>query len=367
MRFGWSNSLLLAFLAVEAVTGFFSLTAGGRPDNAAFIIIHRVAGYGILFILAWKLRLVFSSLKYPRSKTPRYASIFLMVVLLATLGTGFAWSLAGPYSFSLFSGVSWHINLGVLLVPVFIWHAIYQTRGFPLSFWADRRSFLRLSAAAVAGLAAWQLSELGTRVSRASDSESRFTGSYEAKSFSGNDFPRTSWLNDSPRPVGLDGWALEISGETGRTLSLSYDDLDGSAETIATLDCTGGWYSTQVWTGTPVADLLERAELLDSAASVTFNLCHRLLQALLARRGPALSAGDQGRRREAVAQPRLPGTAGSARQARLRMGQVGRPHRGQRHIQVAPATPACPVGGGGLGAETDAALLVTPAILLEST
>ena len=270
MRFGWSNSLLLAFLAVEAVTGFFSLTAGGRPDNAAFIIIHRIAGYGILFILAWKLRLVFSSLKYPRSKTPRYASIFLMVVLLATLGTGFAWSLAGPYSFSLFSGVSWHINLGVLLVPVFIWHAIYQTRGFPLSFWADRRSFLRLSAAAVAGLAAWQLSELGTRVSRASDSESRFTGSYEAKSFSGNDFPRTSWLNDSPRLVGLDGWALEISGETGRTLSLSYDDLDGSAETIATLDCTGGWYSTQVWTGTPVADLLKRAELLDSAASVTF-------------------------------------------------------------------------------------------------
>ena len=270
MRFGWSNSLLLAFLAVEAVTGLFSLTAGGRPDNAAFIIIHRIAGYGIVFILAWKLRLVFSSLKYPRSKTPRYASIFLMVVLLATLGTGFAWSLAGPYSFALFSGVSWHINLGAVLVPVFIWHAIYQTRGFPLSFWADRRSFLRLSAAAVAGLAAWQLSELGTRVSRASAAERRFTGSYEAKSFSGNDFPRTSWLNDSPRPVSLDGWALEVFGETGHTLSLSYDDLDGSAETTATLDCTGGWYSTQVWTGTPVADLLERAELLDSAASVTF-------------------------------------------------------------------------------------------------
>ena len=270
MRFGWSNSLLLAFLAVEAVTGFLSLTAGGRPDNAAFIVIHRIAGYGILFILAWKLRLVFSSLKYPRSNTPRYASIFLMIVLLATLGTGFAWSLAGPYSLSLFSGVSWHINLGVLLVPVFIWHAIYQTRGFPLSFWADRRSFLRLSAAAVAGLAAWQLSELGSRVTRASDSESRFTGSYEAKSFSGNDFPRTSWLNDSPRPVDLDAWALEISGATRRSLSLSYDDLDGSAETTATLDCTGGWYSTQVWTGTPVADLLGRAELLDSAASVTF-------------------------------------------------------------------------------------------------
>ena len=270
MRFGWSNSLLLAFLAVEAVTGFFSLTAGGRPDNAAFIVIHRIAGYGILFILAWKLRLVFSSLKYPRSNTPRYASIFLMLVLLATLATGFAWSLAGPYSLSLFSGVSWHINLGVLLVPVFIWHAIYQTRGFPLSFWADRRSFLRLSAAAVAGLAAWQLSELGSRVTRASDSEGRFTGSYEAKSFSGNDFPRTSWLNDSPRPVDLDAWALEISGATRRSLSLSYDDLDGSDETTATLDCTGGWYSTQVWTGTPVADLLGRAELLDSAASVTF-------------------------------------------------------------------------------------------------
>ena len=72
-------------IAVELVTGFFSLTAGGTPDNAASIVVHRIAGYGILFILVWKLRLVFSSLKFPRSGAPRYASIFLLFMLLATL------------------------------------------------------------------------------------------------------------------------------------------------------------------------------------------------------------------------------------------------------------------------------------------
>ncbi len=270
MRFGWSNSLLLVFVAVEAVTGLFSLTAGGAPDAAAFIIVHRIAGYGILVVLAWKLRLVFSSLKFPRSRAPRYASIVLMVTLLAALGTGFAWSLAGPYSFAWFSGVSWHINLGVLLLPVLVWHAIYQTRGFPLSFWADRRSFLRLTGVTIAGLAAWQLAELGSRLVRADASDRRFTGSYEARSFSGNDFPLTSWLNDRPGRVDPDGWRLEVSGAVSRRLLLSYEEMGGESETTATLDCTGGWYSTQVWTGTSVAELLARAGVLDSAASVTF-------------------------------------------------------------------------------------------------
>ncbi len=270
MRFAWSNALLLVCIAVELVTGFFSLTAGGTPDNAAFIVVHRIAGYGILFILVWKLRLVFSSLKFPRSGAPRYASIFLLFMLLATLGTGLAWSLMGPYHLTGFSGVSWHINLGVLLVPVFVWHAIYQTRGFPLSFWADRRLFLRLSGVAVAGLAAWQIAELGSRLSRTNAPDRRFTGSYEAKSYSGNDFPRTSWLNDRPGAVDADRWALDVSGAVGQSLSLSYEELDGSSETTATLDCTGGWHSTQVWTGTRVAELLERAQLRDSAASVTF-------------------------------------------------------------------------------------------------
>jgi DMSO/TMAO reductase YedYZ molybdopterin-dependent catalytic subunit len=36
----------------------------------------------------------------------------------------------------------------------------------------------------------------------------------------------------------------------------------------ATLDCTVGWYSTQVWRGIRLADLLEQAGLLSEAVSV---------------------------------------------------------------------------------------------------
>jgi hypothetical protein len=64
--------------------------------------------------------------------------------LLASLGLGFGWSLAGPFGFWLFSGLSWHIYAGAALVPVLTWHTIHFTRRLPLSYWADRRSFLRL-------------------------------------------------------------------------------------------------------------------------------------------------------------------------------------------------------------------------------
>lgn len=270
MRFAWANTLLLVFILAELVTGFFALTAGGTPDNAVFITVHRIAGYGILFILAWKLRVVVFSLRHPRSKTPRYVSLFLLLALLMTLGSGLAWSVVGQYQLTGFSGVSWHINVGALLIPVFAWHTIYQTRGFPLSFRSDRRSFLRLAGVATAGLAAWQLAELESRLGRTDAPDRRFTGSYEADSFSGNDFPRTSWLNDKPERVDVDRWHLEISGAVNREISLSYADLDVGSTPTATLDCTGGWYSTQVWTGTPVANLLKLAGPSKSAASVTF-------------------------------------------------------------------------------------------------
>ena len=123
---------------------------------------------------------------------------------------------------------------------------------------------------ATAGLAAWQLAELASRLGRTDAPDRRFTGSYEADSFSGNDFPRISWLNDKPERVDVDRWHLEISGAVNREISLSYADLDVGSTPTATLDCTGGWYSTQIWTGTPVANVLKLAGPSKSAASVTF-------------------------------------------------------------------------------------------------
>ena len=186
------------------------------------------------------------------------------------MALGLAWSLAGPFAFTWFSGLSWHIYAGAALVPVLAWHSLYHTRGFPASFWADRRLLLRLAGLAVAGVALWQVGEVAARLGRLSGANRRFTGSYEAPTRAAGAFPIVSWLNDRPAPVSLDRWTLTVSGAVERELALGYGDLASEAEVTATIDCTGGWHSTQVWRGVPVARLLELASPTPQAASVTF-------------------------------------------------------------------------------------------------
>ncbi len=269
MKFPWANTLLLILIVSELVSGFFGLVSGSA-DRAIFIQSHRVAGYGILLILAWKGRNIVFSLRWRRTVVPRAASIFLLVTLIVTLTLGFAWSFVGPFGFKWFSGVSWHIYVGALLTPILIWHSIYQTRGFPIGFWAERRSFLRLTGIAAAAVAFWQIGELGARVGGLSGANRRFTGSHEAISFSGNTFPLTSWLNDRPLPIDSSRWGLTIKGAVMREVVLRYEDIAPESEVVATIDCTGGWFSTQAWSGVPVAKILEQAGLTKGAASVTF-------------------------------------------------------------------------------------------------
>ena len=268
MKFPWANTLLLALIAVELVSGFFGLVSGS-PDEAVFILAHRIAGWGIVAILLWKARNIAFSLKWQRRLPPRTASLVLLAALVATLALGFAWSFVGPMSFWLFSGVSWHIYIGGALIPILVWHALYHTRGFPVRFWVDRRSFLRFAGLAIAGAALWRVSEAAASVGGLSGASRRFTGSYEASSYSGNAFPLTSWFNDNPSPISASEWRLNIGGAVANPISLRYSDIAADAERTATIDCTGGWHSTQVWRGVALADLLQAAQPTDAAASVT--------------------------------------------------------------------------------------------------
>jgi DMSO/TMAO reductase YedYZ molybdopterin-dependent catalytic subunit len=276
MRFPWANTLLLVLIVAELVSGFLGLAYGGASDRAIFMQVHRVAGYGILVVLVWKGANILFSLRWRRAVAPRTASIALLAALVVTLGLGFGWSLAGPFYFRWFSGVSWHIYVGAAFVPILIWHAMYHTRGFPIAFWADRRSFLRLSGIVMLGAVGWQLGELGARLGGLSGASRRFTGSHEAgrggfqtRPYIGNDFPLVSWLNDRPASIDASRWRLSIRGAVERELALSYSGLKDEIEVTATIDCTGGWYSTQVWRGVPLAELLARARPTAEAASIT--------------------------------------------------------------------------------------------------
>jgi len=155
-------------------------------------------------------------------------------------------------------------------VPVLVWHSLYHTRVFPMRNWADRRTFLRLAGLAVAGFALWQAGERTSRILGLSGADRRFTGSYEAPRRVDGGFPVVSWLNDRPAPVDAAEWTLAIDGAVDRPRVLRFEELADNAEVTATIDCTGGWHSTQVWRGVPVARLLEPAGPTQRASSVTF-------------------------------------------------------------------------------------------------
>ena len=197
MKSFWANSVLLTLLLVELVTGFFGLVSGTAGD-ALFIAVHRIAGFAIVAVLVWKVAIIVSSLRRRRSGPRQYASLTLVSLLAVTLGLGFAWSYAGPFTFAWFSGVSWHIYVGAALAPVAAWHAYTYTKRLPLSFWAERRWFLRAAGIGLAGFAFTQTSEAASAFFRPSGSERRFTGSYDAARRYGERFPVVSWLNDSP-------------------------------------------------------------------------------------------------------------------------------------------------------------------------
>ena len=95
--------------------------------------------------------------------------------------------------------------------------------------------------------------------------ERRFTGSYDAGSFTGNDFPSTSWVSDHPRPR---SGSLAVAGRVRRELTLRAEELARGDELTATLDCTGGFSSTQRWRGVRLGRLLDEAGVRAGARHV---------------------------------------------------------------------------------------------------
>lgn len=86
-----------------------------------------------------------------------------------------------------------------------------------------------------------------------------------------NDFPVTNF--GSPSNIrDLENWRLEVRGQVGNLLSLSYTDLLGLPRERHRflLQCVTGWTAIRVWEGIPVSKLLEIARPLNSEARLRF-------------------------------------------------------------------------------------------------
>ena len=270
MRFPWANIALLLLVAVELVSGYLGLTHS-NPEWLAAMHLHRIAGFAILALFLWKARNIFGSFRIRRNwqrdtGAMLWASL-LLALLLAALGLGLAWSHLGPYHWQGMAGMTLHLIVGLLLLPLLLWHTARRRVSLRMRYVADRRNFLRLGGLALAGAALWQASERLSILAGGPGAGRRFTGSYPED---GADFPVTMWLNDRVPHIDGAGWRLTVDGYVEHPYTLDLAEFQQQRQPLtATLDCTGGWHTTRQWEGLPISELLARAGMRPGAGSIT--------------------------------------------------------------------------------------------------
>ena len=268
MRHAWVNTALLGLLAAQVATGIGGVMTGAS-SGAWVLWLHALGGYAVLAALVFKGRVIARALRRGPLTPERRAFVGMLGLLVAVLATGLAWVLAGPLALGYLSLINVHAYLALLLAALVVWHVRAHRSGLRARGAADRGAALRWGALAVAGLALWQLERTAQALLGLPGAARRFTGSYERGSWSGR-FPSVRWLNDDPAPLAPGAYRLAVDGAVERPLSLDLAALRarGRHTRTETLDCTGGWYTRQVWDGVPLADLLAEAGVQDGARSV---------------------------------------------------------------------------------------------------
>ncbi len=262
------NLALLVAVPLLVATGLLAWVMP-RPTADALLVLHRVAGVGLVLVLAWKYGIARRSVRR-RARGGLDVSLavggFASIALLLVLGIGLAWSI-GIVSFDrplAYSLLNVHVFVGVALVPLMVAHAARRWESRPaVADLTGRRFALRALAVGVGAVVATAALD---RVGLAR----RSTGSRAAAAFSGNDFPLTIWAFDAVPAIDVATWRMRVDGEVASPGAIGYEELLGLpfTERDAVLDCTGGWWTEQRWRGVTLADLLARHGLRASAKRV---------------------------------------------------------------------------------------------------
>jgi hypothetical protein len=260
----WSLALLVSLLFATGLLTWFS-----GAGSAWTFTAHGIIGGALAILLGWKLRRVGRRVLDPGSWDRRtVAGLGVLALVALTLLSGSAWSTVGALDLAGYTLIAWHTLLGTLLTVAVAVHLGVRAKRPRRRDIAGRRQLFEAAAIGLGGLIAWRVQRPFSAAFGLAGADRRFTGSYEAGSFAGNAFPTTSWVADDPKPLDQTSYRLAIEGEVMHTLSLPLEDLDGRDELIATLDCTGGFYSEQRWRGVRLGRLVDRAQASPGAQHV---------------------------------------------------------------------------------------------------
>ena len=261
---------LFVLVMITAITGLGSWLIADT-DGALIFLAHAAAGLALVIPLAWKFKRVEPRLTHKRAwdwKTP--VSILASLAIIGTIASGVVWThFQQPVGYP--NGMHLHIVFAIALVLLIVLHTALR---FKLPTRRDvfgRREALRWLGMVGFGAAVVPVQDIVNRAFGLPGAHRRFTGSRNAGDDTGNALPITNWLFDAPAPIDVSTWRLSVNGAVGHALELTYADCLAARDSLrVTLDCTGGWHSTQDWRGVRVGDLLDRANVQPNARFVSF-------------------------------------------------------------------------------------------------
>jgi len=271
------STLILILICIIGVTGLYGLV---WHFSSLLFEIHRIAGWALILLIPWKAIISLRSLSRGLDRRlDRNVMIVVSVVMaIATLtvlvlGLMWKWNLGEYYVWFAgygYTAIGWHWGIALYLSPFFLLHIWRRWHRPKQTDFTGRRQALKILGLGAAAVVAWGVANSLSKILQTGESPRRFTGSREEGSFAGNTHPITTGPGQGRIKLDPSTWKLTLTGAVKNPLTLTYTDVLAlsTSEVTAILDCTGGWYTTQIWRGIRLTDLLTRAEILNEAIGI---------------------------------------------------------------------------------------------------
>ena len=256
----WTNLALFVLLGLAFTTGWVAFFYGTAPSRAS-LIVHAASGYAIVALTPWKA--VIAARGIQRRRPGWWASLVFTGLVMVSIGAGITHSTGLVLAFGPFSAMTVHVGAALAAIPFVAWHVL--ARRIPMrAVDLSRRSLLRAGALLGGAGLAYGAGEAAVRLFSLPGSTRRFTGSYEYGSLQPAQLPVTQWMFDAVPAIDPAAWRLTV--QMGATIKQwTYEELLAFDDQVrATLDCTGGFYSTQDWSGVWLSRLLPAGDKGDS-------------------------------------------------------------------------------------------------------
>jgi hypothetical protein len=244
-----TNLGVLGLLLVAFATGVLAYGTGTLTAATVVVAVHGAAGLGLLVLVPWKAVIVRRSWRFAASTRTLATGLGALVGIAVLTGVLHAVGVAPLATLMV------HVAAAACVAPLLVFHA-WGRRQRPRRADLSRRALLQAAALAAGAAALWGAGEAALELTRAPGGDRRGTGSLERGTDDPTAMPVTQWFTDTVPDSSPDTLTVMRGARSTR---VAISDLARGDRVRAALDCTGGWYAVQDWSGVRLDRLLSEA------------------------------------------------------------------------------------------------------------